>query len=357
MNKETRSTYHLLAATFIATALYANLSDLAYAADLPAPPTKSSHFFSWNWTIGDNVQFGTNRTKGSGVVKDESRAVTGFSRVLLALPAKVTISQGPAESLTITTDDNLLPLMTTRVDNGELIIEGDKNRGFSTRKGVNIRLTVKSVSAIKIQGSGDVIGDQLKSDKLDIAIAGSGDVKFTGIRADQFAVEIKGSGDVSIDSIVAKSVSASIHGSGDIRMPSLQAGQVTIAINGSGDVSAGGQADKVAIEVMGSGDVRAKRLIARRSQRHYHGIRGHRSECAGETRRQCERFGRHPLLGFAFQRLTYGAGFGVDRGEIGDSGERRRTSFNFEVLCQIQPGDERRIRDSYVAPDERQENC
>jgi hypothetical protein len=261
----TRFNPHLFTATFTAVALYACLIGLAQATDTPAPAsaTKSSHFFSWNWTIGDNVQFGSNRTKGSGVVKDESRAATGFSRVMLALPATVTISQGPVESLTITTDDNLLPLLTARVDNGELIIEGDKNRGFSTRKGVNIRLTVKSVSAIKIQGSGDVIGDQLKSEKLDIAIAGSGDVKFTGIRADQFAVEIKGSGDVSIDSIVAKSVSASIHGSGDIRMPALQAGQVTIAINGSGDVSAGGHADKVAIEVMGSGDVRAKRLIAR----------------------------------------------------------------------------------------------
>lgn len=265
MNKQILSSLRLLAATFVAAALNASLSGFAHAADTPAPglETKPSHFFSWNWTIGDNVQFGSNRTKGSGVMKDDSRAVTGFSRMLLVLPATVTILQGPMESLVISTDDNLLPLMTTRVDNGELIIEGDKNRGFSSRKGVNIRLMVKSLDTIKIQGSGDVVGDQLKSDRLDIAIAGSGDVKFTGIRADQFAVEINGSGDVSVDSIVAKSVSANIHGSGDIRMPSLQAGQVTIAINGSGDISAGGHADKVSIEVMGSGDVRAKRLIAR----------------------------------------------------------------------------------------------
>lgn len=260
MPKTIRPAHRLLVAALATTALATGLIGGAQAAD--GSNGKTSHF-SWNWTFGNNINYGNNRTKGSGVVKEESRAVANFSRVLLALPAKVTLSQGLTESLTISADDNLLPLMTTRVDNGELIIEGDKARGFSTKETINIRLTVKSLNAIKIHGSGDLIGDQLKSDKLDIAIAGSGDVQFNAVRADQFTVEIKGSGDVKVDNIVSKSVNASIHGSGDIRMPSLQATQVTISVNGSGDVSAGGHADKVAIEVLGSGDVRAKRLIAR----------------------------------------------------------------------------------------------
>ena len=225
---------------------------------------KSRHF-SWNFgfSFGDHVRFGHNRTKGSGVVKEESRAVANFSRLLLALPATVTLSQGATESLTISADDNLLPLMITRVSGDELIIEGDKSRGFSTKREIKIRLTVKSLNGINIKGSGDIIGDQLKSDRLDIAITGSGDVKFKSINADQVKIGIKGSGDVRVESLDGKSVDASIHGSGDIRLPALQVTAVNISIKGSGDVSAAGNADKVDIDVMGSGDVRTRNLVAR----------------------------------------------------------------------------------------------
>ena len=247
----------------IAATLLGALAGPAHAVDITIHKTGN---FLWSWSSSNNIQYGSNRTKGSGVVKDASRPVEKFSRLMLALPATVTIVQGPTESLNISTDDNLLPLISTRVENDELIIEADKNRGFSTKEGIKIRLTVKSLNGIKISGSGDVIGDQLQSDKLDILIAGSGDVKFKSIRAEQFNIGIKGSGDLAIDALTSKSVDASIHGSGDIKLPSLQAAQVNISVNGSGDVFAAGNVEKVDIEIMGSGDVRTRKLIAREAR-------------------------------------------------------------------------------------------
>ena len=225
----------------------------------------TSKHFSWNFNInfGNQSSFGTNRTKGSGVMKQETRPVANFSRLVLALPAVVTLSQGATESLTITTDDNLLPVIATRVESGELIIDADKSRGFSTTQQIKIRLVVRSLNGITIKGSGDVIGDELRSDKLDIAINGSGDVKFKSIRADEFKVTIKGSGDVAINALESKLVEAAIRGSGDIKLPSLQTGVATISVHGSGDVFAAGVADKVDVEIVGSGDVRTLKLIAR----------------------------------------------------------------------------------------------
>ncbi len=218
---------------------------------------------SWSWSFGHNVSYGNNQTKGSGVLKEETRAVANFTRLTLRLPATVTLSQGATESLSIMTDDNLLPLMSTRVENGDLLIEGDKNRGFSSKKEIKIRLVVKSLNGLKIEGSGDVFGDQLKSDKLDIAITGSGDVKFKAIRADQFKIGIVGSGDVAIDTVESKSLESSITGSGDVKLGGVQAGQVKISVNGSGDVSAAGNADSVDVEISGSGDVSLRKLVAR----------------------------------------------------------------------------------------------
>ena len=222
----------------------------------------SAHF-SWSWNIGNRIHFGNENTKGSGVVKEETRAVANFSKLVLALPATVTLTQGGTESLTISADDNILPLLTTRVDGDELIVEGDRSRGFFTKNEIKIRLNVKNLSGVNIRGSGDVIGDQIKGDKLEIAIAGSGDVKFASVRVDHFKIGIAGSGDVVIGTLDSKVVDTTIRGSGDIRLPSVQASQVTISVNGSGDVFAAGNTDKVDIEIRGSGDVRTKKLIAR----------------------------------------------------------------------------------------------
>ena len=249
----------------ITAALLAAFTNQAFADEDASGKTRN---FSWNFgfsgfSVGNHTRYGHNRTKGSGVVKEESRAVANFSRLVLALPATVTLSQGATESLTISADDNLLPLMVTRVSGEELIIEGDKSHGFSTKKEIRIRLTVKALNAIHIRGSGDIIDDRLKSDKFDIDIAGSGDVKFKSIDAGQFKIGIKGSGDVTVDSLDGKSVDARVHGSGDIRLPSLRASAVNISIKGSGDVLVAGNADRVDIEVMGSGDVHSRKLIAR----------------------------------------------------------------------------------------------
>ena len=251
---------NFLTAIFTAAAACGAFSGTAYADE--ASTGKSAHF-SWSWSFGNHVNYGANQTKGSGVLKTETRPVANFSRLVLALPAVVTLVQGPADSVTLTTDDNLLPLMTTRVEGDTLIIEGDHSRGFSTRQEIRISLAVKSLSAIAIKGSGDVSGDRLTSDRLDIAIAGSGDVKFKTVRADQLKIAIAGSGDVTIDAVESQSVDAGIQGSGDIRLPMLQAKRVNISVKGSGDVSAAGTADKVDVEIMGSGDVRTRKLVAR----------------------------------------------------------------------------------------------
>ena len=252
----------LILATLATAALAVATTGIAQAEETEK---SNSKLFSWNFNInfGNHSSYGSNRTKGSGVMKQETRPVANFSRLMLALPAVVTLTQGAIESLTITTDDNLLPLMATRVEGGELIIDADKSRGFSTKQEIKIRLVVKSLNGITIKGSGDVVGEDLNSDKLDIAINGSGDVKFKSIRADEFKVTIKGSGDVAINALESKLVEASIRGSGDIKLPALQTGTANISIHGSGDVFAAGVADKVDVEIMGSGDVRTRKLIAR----------------------------------------------------------------------------------------------
>lgn len=217
---------------------------------------------SWSWSYG-TTNFGANQTVGSGVVKEENRVVANFSQLSVGVPVVVTISQGSTEGLSISADDNLLPLLNTRVENGELIIDADNRRGFSTKHPIKIRLNVKTLNAVKINGSGDVLGDQIKGEKFEVAINGSGDVQFKSVVAPMFKVAIRGSGDVTVNTVDAQSIETNVVGSGDIKLATVLATNVNVSIRGSGDVQLAGRADKVAIEIAGSGDVNTKDLVAR----------------------------------------------------------------------------------------------
>jgi hypothetical protein len=226
----------------------------------------SLSLFGLSWKPNYSTSFGKNRTVGSGVVKEATRDVQKFSRLELELPANVMVVQVAAsesESLSIQADDNVIPLIKSDVSNGVLRIYGDRERGFSTKNEIKMKLNVKTLDGIELKGSGDVFGESLTGDKLDIIVRGSGDVGFKSLKANEFSVAVKGSGDIKVLSLAAKNVTAQVHGSGDISLGQMDASDTKLSVHGSGDVKAEGKSDRVDIEVHGSGDVRAGSLKAR----------------------------------------------------------------------------------------------
>jgi hypothetical protein len=175
----------------------------------------------------------------------------------------VQVAASESESLSIQADDNLIPLIKSDVSNGVLRVYGDTDRGFSTKNEIKMKLVVKALESIEIKGSGDVFGESLTGDKLDIIVRGSGDVGFKSLKANEIAVAVKGSGDIKVLSLAAKNVTAQVHGSGDISLGQMDASDAKLSVHGSGDVKAEGKSDRVDIEVHGSGDVRAGSLKAR----------------------------------------------------------------------------------------------
>lgn len=59
----------------------------------------------WDW----NSAWGGKSVKGSGVIKTETRNVSGFNRISVAIPGKVDVVQGNTESVSVESDDNIVP--------------------------------------------------------------------------------------------------------------------------------------------------------------------------------------------------------------------------------------------------------
>jgi hypothetical protein len=200
----------------------------------------------WTWGFGKNIS-------GSGTIKSEVRTVSGFTSISLSLPAYVEVRQGSSEGVTVETDDNLLPLVETVVENGALKIRSlEKNTNLKT-KNMKITVNAKTIEALAVAGSGDIRADALKAGNLKVAISGSGDIHLKSLESEALKVSISGSGDFSAAGKSA-SVEASIAGSGDVKAGKLQAGEVKVSIAGSGSAEFWAR-DTLKSSIAGSGDV------------------------------------------------------------------------------------------------------
>lgn len=225
------------------TLLRTVLTTLACTALLGASPVAQAREWGWGKTL-----------RGSGVVKTETRNVTGFTSISLSLPADTQIVQGDSEGISIESDDNILPLIETVVESGSLKIRlQDRNSSVST-KNLRIVVSAKTLEALSISGSGDLRAAKLKSPKLKASISGSGDINIASLDAETLAVSISGSGNFAAGGKL-QSVESKIAGSGDIKIGKLEAQAVKVSIAGSGDATVWAK-DTLTISVAGSGDVK-----------------------------------------------------------------------------------------------------
>jgi putative autotransporter adhesin-like protein len=189
---------------------------------------------------------------GSGRSVTEERAVSGYTGISLAIPAKLDVVQGTSESVSITADDNVLKEIESVVEGGVLKLRFRQR--FNSVNNTRIRVTVnaRAVESLVVAGSGDIHATRLDTPRLAIKVAGSGEVKLSG-RAEALEVSISGSGDLDAGRLDTRRAKISVAGSGDAVVWARETLKVNVA--GSGDIRYYGDP---AIEktIVGSGSVR-----------------------------------------------------------------------------------------------------
>ncbi len=198
--------------------------------------------------------FSVGHTQGNGVIKKENRSIGHFTGVSMGLPGSVELRQGNTESLSIETDENLLPLIETVVDNGTLRIRTvKKNTGIET-KHLKIVIQYKEVDSLSLGGSGSIDADALKGGKVHIDLGGSGNVTVKSVDADSMSVAIGGSGSLKAAGGNVGKLSVSIGGSGEIDAGQVKANDVSVSIGGSGQANVWA-VSMLSASIAGSGDV------------------------------------------------------------------------------------------------------
>jgi hypothetical protein len=153
--------------------------------------------------------FLSNGVAGSGKSVTENRPVGTFSKIKIEGAASLDVEIGNTTAVTVTTDDNLLPLIETKIDGDTLHIRSTKS--YSTRLGVNVKITIPALEGVAMSGACDMQVRGLDAKIFSLDVSGAGSTHLAGKTA---ALEIHCSGAGSIDAagLTAQKVKVNMDG-------------------------------------------------------------------------------------------------------------------------------------------------
>ena len=210
--------------------------------------------------------------RGRGDVVTETRAVPAFNAVEVGGDFEVYLQQGPAEDIRVEGQENVLDVVTTKVDGQELEIKFKPLVNVGRHKTIRVYITTPALASLelsgssraegqtpwtvdnlnlKVSGSGSLALDVREANEVESRISGSGSMNLSG-DAEDFENEISGSGNVRAFGLVTKRAAARISGSGNCELTVTQS--LNARISGSGNVRYKGD-PTVNVTVSGSGKV------------------------------------------------------------------------------------------------------
>ena len=151
---------------------------------------------------------------GSGNVISETRQVSGFSSIDLRGFGDVTIQQGDTESLLIEGDDNIVPLLTSTVRDGQLILDTKNTIQIGNVTKLRFNVTVKELDGINMSGAGNVMGADINTEKITVRLSGTGNLTLSGTVGEQ-DVELSGVGNYDGNAFASKQAHVRVSGLGN----------------------------------------------------------------------------------------------------------------------------------------------
>ena len=181
----------------------------------------------------------SNAVRGSGIVKEETRSVSGINGASLETIGDLYITLGDKEELKIKAEDNLLPYFETLVINGVLHIQTQDNSNLQPTQPVGFYLTVTALTQVQATSMGNIHAPDLEADNLSISVSGSGDVMTGEIKATQVSLDLSSMGNLEIKKLTSDSLKADINGSGDLVIQTGEVREQSLTLSSMGSYLAG----------------------------------------------------------------------------------------------------------------------
>jgi hypothetical protein len=128
--------------------------------------------------------------QGSGKIITENRTLSGFMAIEARSAIDLEVSQSDGYSVAVSADDNILPKVITKVEDGTLKIEvnnGDLFNSFT----VHVKISLPKLSAVELSGASHGIAKNIQTDKLRLEISGASKLIASGTASELYS-EVSG---------------------------------------------------------------------------------------------------------------------------------------------------------------------
>ena len=187
--------------------------------------------------------------RGNGTMKTEQRPVTDFTRIQAGGFYEIEWHPG-APSLSVTTDENLLGNVATKVDGNVLRI--DVHGQIAPSHGIKIMVASTSLGGADLSGASKMEATGLSGDRFTLETSGATKVTLAG-RTTRLVASLTGASKLDADALQTEAVEIVVTGAGKADVTATKSLQA--AITGAGRVSYGGNPPQVQKKVTGAGKI------------------------------------------------------------------------------------------------------
>jgi len=196
---------------------------------------------------------GINGERGSGNVKREPRQLASFTEIDVGSVVDVDVTVGGAQSVEVSGDDNLVPLVSTEIKAGRLVIRTTKK--VDPKLDLVVHIVVPNLTGLWMTGASHAVLRGVRGDKLTLNVSGAGSVSASGsIR--EVDIDISGAGKIDAKELKAETARIALSGAGSLSVYASKT--LDVHVSGAGKVSYYGDPPEVRKDISGAGSFEKK---------------------------------------------------------------------------------------------------
>lgn len=228
------------------------------AGPQPSPGRRVSLFAAMTVVValagcGDiSISFGddVSNVKGNGKKATETRAVGPFTAIEATGIGSLKLRVGEADSLKISADENILPLIKAEVKDGVLVLS--TTGATKSKTDIVFEATAQTIKRLENSGTVSIDARGFNGGDLAVETSGVGSITLVG-RVDSLKAELSGVGSLEADELTADRVTTSLSGVGSASVRAQKS--INGSVSGVGSLTWKGTATDVSTNVSGIGRV------------------------------------------------------------------------------------------------------
>lgn len=195
--------------------------------------------------------------RGSGDLEEDTRTFESFSALEISGAYEVNVIIGDEYKVHISAEDNLIPLIKTKVKGSTLSIYSKKN--LRPREDIVITVTTKELEAVESSGASEITATGIDCSRFSVSLSGAGGISLSG-KTDVLDISMSGAGNIDSKNLIANDVYISDSGVGDATV--YAANILKAEVSGVGNIEYEGNPSKVSSNVSGVGSIsKAKKEV------------------------------------------------------------------------------------------------